>query len=183
MASARWFFFNLILLLAISSGVNGSDTPPPILTDDSMLQLKERPLPPRSNECQFCHTQKSNFFVKKNRPLKLEHVGISPTHGNRTMSCNMCHDTNNHNYLLSSKSHPANFKQPSAVCARCHQNRYDDWSRGLHGKRMGGWRQPKVQFNCIDCHSPHSVKFPPMQASENPIQSPYVIPKIRSESH
>lgn len=172
-----------------------STTKAAIFLDASKIQLKEHPLPKRHNECSFCHIKKDRFFAKKSTALKLEHEGISHKHGKREMSCHMCHDINNHNYLIQTKGLQASFSNPSPVCARCHQERFRDWKRGLHGKRSGGWLvQTKTQFNCIDCHQPHSVKFPTMQTIEDPIRSPYVIPKpehhgnsdnslMESESH
>jgi hypothetical protein len=150
-------------------------------TDVSQLQLKERALPKRAELCQFCHTPKNRNFIKKSHTTSREHEQISNIHGKKEMSCNSCHDINNRNYLISTSSFPANFKNSSPVCAGCHMDRYRDWSIGIHGKRTGGWKQPKIQYNCIDCHSPHSVKFPQMQTVEDPYQSPLVIPKTKDK--
>ncbi len=148
-----------------------------ILSDTSLLKLKPRELPDRYNECAYCHVKKDRFFAKKSKATVLEHVGISPTHGTRDLSCNSCHDINNHNFLRGFKDHPADFTNPSPTCARCHLEKFRSWKKGLHGKRTGGWMQPKIQFHCIDCHNPHKVKFPSMQTVEDPVLSPYVIPK------
>lgn len=153
--------------------VNEADTS----IDISQLKLNERPLPARAKECEFCHTKKSRDFYKKGVAPQSEHETITPLHGKRVISCNSCHDINNHNYLRTSKENPASFANSSPVCASCHMEKFRDWSKGLHGKRLGGWRQPKVQLNCIDCHKPHSVSFPKMESVAKPPQSPYVIPK------
>jgi hypothetical protein len=154
--------------------LDSTATPPSLLSTDQ-LKLQTRALPARSDECQLCHTKKSRKFIKKNPNPKREHENISPTHGKRQMSCNMCHDINNHNFLIKTTRYPADFSNSSPVCAHCHNERYRDWKRGLHGKRIGGWARPLSQFNCIDCHRPHSVSFPHMESMPPPRLSPEVI--------
>ena len=135
-------------------------------------------LVPSTFQTKSHHTKKNRIFIKKKTNPKLEHEGISPIHGKREMSCNFCHDINNHDYLIRTTSFPADFHNPSPVCARCHLEKFRDWTRGLHGKRLGGWMQPKIQFHCIDCHHPHLVKFPQMLTTATPLQPSAVIPKI-----
>ena len=149
--------------------------PNPARMELSQLKLNERPLP--TQECEFCHTQKKRAFYKKGAAPEAMHENIKPLHGKRVISCNSCHDINNRNYLKSSKEHPASFSNSSPVCASCHMEKYRDWSKGLHGKRTGGWQQPKIQFHCIDCHNPHSVTYPKMESVAQPVRSPRVIPK------
>lgn len=151
-----------------------------VFAQDLPVTLKPRDLPPRHDECHICHIHRSRVFVKSAKATKFEHAGISPKHGKREISCHSCHDINNHNYLIQSKYLPATFANSSPVCGSCHRERFRDWKKGLHGKRVGGWALAKVQYNCIDCHNPHSVSFPKME-----VHNPLVVPSnvIRHESH
>lgn len=180
---------SLILALFVSANARAEDLQseggvPPVTQDLSGLAYSVRPLPPRAGECHLCHTKKSRLFIKEGRELKREHENIEPIHGRGVMSCNICHDINNHNYLRWSERWPADFKNSSPVCQRCHAEKYKDWRRGLHGKRLGEWKAPKEQWQCIDCHSPHSVKFKKMQSLAEPKEPRFLIKKAHgSEEH
>jgi hypothetical protein len=156
----------LVMVLFISwapAPASGGDPP----TGEPPVALKSRELPHRHNECHLCHTKKARLFGKSAGTTDLEHPGISPAHGKREISCHSCHDINNHNYLIKSRSLPATFEDSSPVCANCHRERFRDWKRGLHGKRSGGWALPKTQYQCIDCHAPHHVSFEKMETRDN----------------
>ena len=124
-------------------------------------ELKFRKLAPRSNECQQCHikrNQKDVFISSKNITAR-EHSNILLSHGNAKNYCNDCHDIEHSNKLFS----PATFENTSAVCARCHFERFNEWQQGSHGKKVGNWKK-SVSFHCIDCHNPHSVSIEGMQS-------------------
>ncbi|HBQ22016.1 MAG: hypothetical protein A2Z91_01495 [Deltaproteobacteria bacterium GWA2_38_16] len=153
-------FFFFIFFLVSQVGFSQEKIPP----------LKKRPLPPRHNQCHLCHLKKDKYFISKAKPTRREHTDRHLQHGKLNISCHHCHDINNSNYLRSfSPEEPASFENPSPVCIRCHRERYRDWKKGMHGKRIGGW-DPKLQewYSCIDCHDPHSVKFKPMKAVPPP---------------
>lgn len=156
---------------------NASSNESPLEADYSKIEFKEPESAIAKAECHLCHLKKNKLYFKKAQKTELRHDELSPEHGKKVMSCNSCHDINNHNFLLSSKEFPADFKNPSGVCGHCHRDQYRDWRRGMHGKRLGGWIQPKLQYHCTECHHPHRVKFQKMEALPGRPQPPNVIPK------
>ena len=119
-------------------------------------------------QCQYCHTKKSKHFVPGIKKPERNHWEKSLKHGDKEISCNHCHDVNNHNYLRSTEKYSASFEHPSAVCQRCHVDKFRDWQVGIHGLQVGGWNQDKTKFHCTHCHSPHSVPFKKMEAFPPP---------------
>ncbi|MGZ3721889.1 MAG: hypothetical protein ACXVA9_03090 [Bdellovibrionales bacterium] len=149
-----------------------------VLASENALPMKEHTLPARANECQFCHMDRKSPFVSKKNSTQMEHTQIVSQHGRQILACNFCHDKANHNRLKSSAEFPASFANPSPVCQRCHAEVYKDWTKGLHGKRTGGWKgEQRQQFHCIECHDPHSVKFKAMEAKPAPQRPKLSIPK------
>lgn len=144
------------------------------------ITLKPRALPARWNECQNCHRTKTYEFIPKSKKLTLEHIHIQITHGKKEMSCNYCHNKNNHNFLIQSVGNN-DFTKSELVCQTCHSDVYKKWTSGSHGKRIQSWNQ-QVQYNCIDCHDPHHVSFPKMKAVPPPPFPKYGIPK-KAEHH
>ena len=145
---------------------------------ESHITLKEHPLPARANECKLCHMAKQSQFISKKNRTHLEHAQIEAKHGRKILACNYCHDKNNHNLLASRTDFPASFANPSPVCQQCHAEIFRDWKAGIHGKRTGGWTgNERVQFHCIECHDPHSVKFKAMEAKPAPQRPKLGIPK------
>ena len=143
------------------------------------MTLTQREPPPRWNECQNCHRQKSYNYVPKSKKANSEHKYVQLKHGRKDMSCNFCHNKNNHNFLFSAQS-SNDFSNSSLTCQTCHSDVYRKWSAGTHGKRSGGWGElltMRVQYQCIDCHNPHSVSFPLMRALAPPYRPRFSIPK------
>ena len=138
------------------------------LTAAADVPLNKRPLPPRHDECAFCHLAKSRDFMPSVKKNEREHKIISAVHGGVEMSCNTCHDINRSNQLKSTPRFPADFSNSSPVCHTCHAEVFADWTRGVHGKRLGGWKNTKSQLQCIDCHDAHSVRFKPMESVAKP---------------
>lgn len=136
-------------------------------------------LPPKAiyQECQNCHRTKSISDVPRKRQPLREHSQIQLKHGNKEMSCNHCHDKAKHNFLREKVS----FQSPSKVCFQCHSDILKSWEKGLHGKRVGGWKGARTQYHCTECHNPHSVVFPQWKAEPAPARPKYSIPK--SEKH
>jgi nitrate/TMAO reductase-like tetraheme cytochrome c subunit len=132
--------------------------------DAKKIVLKEHKAPAEAANCKNCHFKKSRAFIKPRQDPRLEHNYFNTLHGKGAIACGSCHDGNRQNQLNA----PASFTNPSPVCKTCHEEIFKDWSEGIHGKRVGGWNREKTQFHCIDCHSPHSVSFKPMQAEPAP---------------
>lgn len=141
------------------------------------VSLRERPLAKRHDECQNCHMAKNFQKIPDKKKTQLEHNRSEVRHGGKVISCNFCHDRNNHNFLRSSLRTPTSFANTSGVCRQCHPDIYRGWSEGLHGKRVGGWNLRKTQLHCIDCHNPHNVTFQVMKAAAKPSAPRFGIPK------
>jgi hypothetical protein len=141
------------------------------------IELKERPLPPRHNECHLCHPAKKREFISRKTSTKIEHEGKTAVHGLAEVACHNCHDINHSNYLRSSHWVEASFENSSGVCSRCHADRYRDWRSGAHGKRIGFWDGAIVQYQCVDCHNPHSVPFKKMESTAMPKFPKFLIHK------
>lgn len=148
------------------------------------VQLKERPLPDRHDECRFCHPQKHREFGSSKKSAKLEH-DRDAKHGSIQMPCHRCHDVNHFNYLRSNPRVEVSFENSSGVCQRCHADRYADWLSGSHGKRNGSWKGgpgDEIQFHCIDCHKPHAVHFKEMESVAKPLEPKLLIRKPHEHS-
>jgi nitrate/TMAO reductase-like tetraheme cytochrome c subunit len=128
-------------------------------------ELKLRPLAQRSGECKLCHIKRETreAYIPKKNVTQREHFEIVISHGSLKKACNDCHDVNNSNFLLS----PGTFENTSALCSRCHIERYREWQNGFHGKKITSWKN-NVAFQCIDCHDPHSVSFKKMESKPAP---------------
>ena len=160
MSYREWPVINLLIFIVSINFVYSAEVIPTLPTN-----LHPRPLAARANECQLCHikrVQREIFIPKKNKTQR-EHSEIIISHGSLKKSCNDCHDVNNSNRLFA----PASFENTSLLCARCHNERYVEWQKGFHGKKVGSWKN-NITFHCVECHNPHSVSFKPMQSKPAP---------------
>lgn len=156
----------IILLVLLSSSFSIAE-----------VTLKDSPTKEIYQDCQNCHQTKVLQNVPRmHQPLR-EHSHIELIHGNKKMSCNHCHDKTNHNFLREK----ASFQAPSTVCFQCHSDVQSSWQKGIHGKRVGGWKGARVQLHCTECHNAHSVTFPQWKAVKPPQRPKYSIPK--TEKH
>lgn len=151
----KWPMINLLSFFISLNIVNSSEQ-----------NLQKRPLAARSNQCQLCHIKRKHqeIFIPQEEKTKREHFEIELSHGNLKRSCNDCHDVNNSNKLFA----PATFANTSPVCARCHIEHYTQWQKGIHGKKVGSWKN-MVSYHCIDCHNPHAVSIKKIQSRPPPI--------------
>jgi formate-dependent nitrite reductase cytochrome c552 subunit len=61
------------------------------------------------------------------------------------------------------------FEESHMVCGQCHGNVYNDWKKGIHGKRTGSWNGKKEYFLCVHCHDPHSPPFRALKPEPPPV--------------
>jgi len=121
--------------------------------------------------CATCHTTKpSNGEARLGVPSSLFHQGLVGKHGNLT--CVSCHNTSD-GYsslrLADGKSVP--FTEVMRLCAQCHGPQFRDYVHGAHGGMSGYWDLTKggrVRNNCIECHDPHSPKYPTVAPARGP---------------
>lgn len=151
----------------------------PLETAYADVTLMPRNPPARAKECQNCHRKKDYIYIPDAKKPKLQHGDIQIQHGKKDMSCNFCHNKNNHNFLFSAQK-ANDFSNSALVCQTCHSDVYKKWIAGTHGKRIGGWKD-QIQLQCIECHNPHRVSFPKMRAIAPPPRPHFIIPKEENE--
>ncbi len=115
------------------------------------------------SKCANCHQGPISIQMKKNRPAKsrISHWDKKLAHGPEgILSCATCHDYSaDQPVLKSAVKKNLDFSQVYQTCQTCHNDKVRDWAFGAHGKRVGGWINPKVIRNCTGCHNPHDPKF------------------------
>lgn len=126
---------------------------------------------PISVACNTCHaTRPPNAELRVGGNLAIFHQGLKGNHGNLT--CVSCHDSNEGYQTLrlaDGKSLP--FTEVMQLCAQCHGPQFRDYSHGAHGGMTGYWdltQGPRQRNNCIDCHDPHSPKYPTVRPARGP---------------
>lgn len=138
----------------------------------SKIELKQS-----YSECVKCHTKNDAYIIKSAKTLTRAHKEINLHHGNKLMSCNLCHDKSNHNHLTNATGEKISFTSPSLVCSTCHFDVFKDWEEGRHGLVKGGWNKLQTQTQCIHCHKSHDVSFKQMKASPPPKRPKFLILK------
>ncbi len=108
--------------------------------------------------CTQCHDQHlAQIRAKTEEPIKGNHKTIVLRHAAiETMKCQTCHsDATRMKQLKLLSGTAVPFDHSYKVCAQCHFQQARDWAGGAHGKRLGGWAEPRVVRNCTGCHNPH----------------------------
>lgn len=128
-------------------------------------------------QCKDCHRAKNLTQIPEKYQPRRAHENIKLAHGNKEMSCNHCHDKNQHNFLVDIEQNIVSFRQPSPVCFQCHSDVYKSWLSNIHGKQTGNWKGEKVKHHCTTCHNAHKVRFSEMKAQSPPRKPKFLIPK------
>ena len=108
--------------------------------------------------CTACHEQPlARIRMELDPATKSSHWNIELHHAAPdTMDCQTCHDDTAGMIRLRMLSEGSvSFDHSYRVCAQCHSSQFNDWAGGAHGKRLGGWAEPRVVKNCTGCHNPH----------------------------
>lgn len=112
--------------------------------------------------CSSCHTTtKPNLENRHAADLDQFHQGLKYQHGNLT--CLSCHNSGNYDTLRLADTQTVEFADNMTVCSQCHGPQRRDYERGLHGGMNGHWdltRGGRTRNTCINCHDPHTPKFP-----------------------
>lgn len=120
--------------------------------------------------CSTCHaTREANFDNKTAEDLDEFHGSLEFAHGN--ISCLSCHNSEDYDALKLADGSRVEFTDVMTLCAQCHGPQMTDYEHGAHGGFNGYWdltRGPREKNNCVDCHNPHSPKFPSMQPTFKP---------------
>jgi cytochrome c553 len=112
--------------------------------------------------CSSCHaTTKPNIETHSSAELDQFHQGLKYAHGN--LACLSCHNAKNYDTLQLATGKPVEFENVMTLCAQCHGTAMRDYERGSHGGMNGYWdltKGPRTRNNCVNCHDPHSPKYP-----------------------
>lgn len=120
-------------------------------------------------DCYSCHEQGKKQELKYDAKNQLvipdEHSDIVMGHGThgRNNNCFNCHNDTNLLRLQARDGHDLKFEESTMLCGSCHGPTYRDWEAGLHGRTSGYWDRTRGSFkkqDCVNCHNPHSPKFP-----------------------
>lgn len=127
--------------------------------------IPERKSQIKSYPCLECHIKPLEELQGKD--LKKAHWDVTLVHANENaMNCISCHDGSNMNSLRSLTGNEIGFSQSYLLCSQCHNNQFEDWKGGAHGKNIGGWAPPRAAMTCVNCHNPHK----PQIASKWPVR-------------
>ena len=88
-------------------------------------------------------------------------------HGDGRIWCLDCHAPESRDQLATLAGERVSFDQADQVCAQCHAAVHQDWTFGVHGKRVGRWQGPREIYSCAHCHDPHDPAVRP-RAPEPP---------------
>lgn len=102
-----------------------------------------------------------------------EHPDIVMGHGShgRNNNCFNCHDENDLTHFQTRDGRKVTFNDSQLLCGSCHGPTYRDWEAGAHGRTSGYWDRSEggiTRKRCVNCHNPHSPKFPGRQPAPPP---------------
>lgn len=113
--------------------------------------------------CNTCHANwTANADARVGLKLERFHQHLHGSHGN--LACVACHNANDgYASLRLADGRSVPYPEVMQLCAQCHGPQYRDYQHGSHGGMNGYWdlsRGSRVRNNCIDCHAPHSPRYP-----------------------
>lgn len=83
--------------------------------------------------------------------------------------CIICHRRETPNILLFRDGSVIPKGSGDLLCGQCHGTKHKKWVHGSHGKVVDSWMPEKRRRqSCIECHDPHSPKFPNFEAKAPP---------------
>jgi hypothetical protein len=130
-----------------------------VIYDDIKFHIPERKGQIQSFACSECHIGS----LDKMSPIPSDqqaHWNISIEHADPSiMDCTTCHTDDNMDMLHSLTGTAIDYDESFKLCAQCHNQQFDDWKGGAHGKQLGGWATPRVSMTCVNCHNPHAPAF------------------------
>ena len=128
-------------------------------------------------DCYACHEKNKppvlGYDEHQNLLIPKEHSNIVMGHGQhgRNNNCFNCHNESNLKLLQTRDGRQLTFADSTPLCGSCHGPTYRDWEAGAHGRISGYWDRalgPFKRQNCVNCHDPHSPKFPPRKPAPGP---------------
>lgn len=160
--------FTLLGLSLINSvqGTLPSAEEPAIKADEIIMRRL-----PFTFDCDFCHSngKANNSRIPHSTTLEYhDKLSLQNTSG-----CFICHDYFQRDRLRLLSGELISFKESPRLCYQCHQNKYDTWLYGDHGKSITALdlgtsnRNTSVEeleerrYRCSDftCHNPHNPRL------------------------
>ncbi|MBI2601481.1 MAG: hypothetical protein HYW48_00345 [Deltaproteobacteria bacterium] len=134
----------------------------PVWLSAGTISTTEREGLIESFPCQDCHDKIGLKKERKKESPPPSHTRIEFSHMRQVKDCQLCHNPENLNTLITLDGRTVSFNQSYEQCVNCHGEKGRDWDLGIHGKQVGSWQGDKTRLNCTDCHNPHKPKFPEM---------------------
>jgi Doubled CXXCH motif (Paired_CXXCH_1) len=120
--------------------------------------------------CSTCHSVRPpNHDNRTSATLDEFHQGLEFAHGQ--LACYACHNPSNAETLRLADGSDVEYAEVMTLCSQCHSKQAESFAHGAHGGMNGYWdlsRGMQTKNNCIDCHDPHSPKFPQMIVTFKP---------------
>ena len=120
---------------------------------------------PVTVSCASCHaTTKPDPSTRSSAALNEFHQKLQFNHGD--LSCLSCHNAGNYDTLRRADGTSIGYPDVMDLCGQCHGPQLRDYRNGAHGGMTGHWdltRGGRERNNCIDCHDPHTPKYPVVQ--------------------
>lgn len=85
-----------------------------------------------------------------------------------TMDCMTCHAGGEMDSLRTLQGETFPLDQSYRLCGQCHSTQLGEWVDAAHGKRFGGWAEPRVVASCTHCHNPHTPALEPRLPARMP---------------
>jgi hypothetical protein len=148
------------------------DQPPGTVPADTFIGYPGAPdlsVVGRIDELSFypCSTCHSAMPVNPERRELMAPHQRALDHGDGRIWCLNCHAPESRDQLATLAGDRLSFDQADQVCAQCHATVHQDWTFGVHGKRVGRWEGPREIYSCAHCHDPHDPAVRP-RAPEPP---------------
>ncbi len=130
-----------------------------VIYGDIQFHVPERKGQIQSFACSECHIGALDNMSPMGEE-KQAHWNMSIVHADESiMNCLTCHTEDNMDVLHSLTGNAIDFNESFKLCGQCHNEQFDDWKGGAHGKQLGGWSTPRVSMTCVNCHNPHAPAF------------------------
>jgi len=128
-------------------------------------------------DCYACHEKDKPPIIRFDTNgviiIPKEHSDIVMHHGTheRNNNCFNCHKETNLEQLQTRDKHELKLSDSAPLCGSCHGPTYRDWEAGVHGRTGGYWDRALGSYDrelCVNCHNPHSPKFPGRKPAPGP---------------
>jgi uncharacterized CHY-type Zn-finger protein len=128
-------------------------------------------------DCYACHEKGTppplRYDTNQNLIIPQEHSNIVMHHGSheRNNNCFNCHNELNLELFQTKDKRELKLSNSTPLCGSCHGPTYRDWEAGVHGRTSGHWDRSRGEYdrkNCVNCHNPHSPKFPGRKPAPGP---------------